>query len=91
VKIDGSSWIAVRCFENRDGRPRFAHTAPFHVQVPGKPLQPYQEEIDFLIGRVEDELKRHQGILPQSALAEYQQGLEIYRKIAKGAKKEANP
>jgi len=29
LTVDGSSWLAVRCYEERpDGRVRFAHTAP---------------------------------------------------------------
>ena len=35
VELDGSSWIAVRVFEDRpDGRIRFAHSSPVHVEVP---------------------------------------------------------
>ena len=86
LKMDSSSWVAVRCFEIRNNRPRFAHTAPFHIDVAGKPLRPRKEEIAFLIQRVEDELKRHQGVLPKAALAEYRRGLEIYRRIAKTAR-----
>src|SRR5262249_47317109 len=34
LTLDGSSWVAVRCFEDRpDGRVRFAHSGPFHVDV----------------------------------------------------------
>ncbi len=41
LMIDGSSWVAVRCFEDRrDGRIRFAHTGPFHIEVPDRPLRP---------------------------------------------------
>lgn len=86
MPLDASSWIAVRCIEQRDGRPRFAHTAPFHVEVPGKPLRPYRAEIDFLIERVETELKRNEGVLAEDALGEYRRGLEVYRAIAKTAK-----
>ena len=43
LKLDESSWVAVRCFEDRpDKRVRFAHTAPFHVEVTGKPLRPQE-------------------------------------------------
>ena len=41
-----------RCPKNRV---RFAHTAPFHIEVPGKPLRPRPAEIDFLIRRVEEQ------------------------------------
>ena len=34
LTLDGTSWVAVRCFEDRpDGRVRFAHSGPFHVDV----------------------------------------------------------
>src|SRR5262249_52736914 len=36
IQIDHSSWVAVRCFEDRaDKRVRFAHTGPCHVEVAG--------------------------------------------------------
>jgi hypothetical protein len=82
-----SSWIAVRCFENRqDKRVRFAHTAPFHVDVPGRPLRPGREEVEFLIRRIEAELSRNADVLPAAALEEYREALRIYRKIARNAR-----
>ena len=37
LPIDGPSWVAVRCFEDRpDRRVRFAHTGPWYVDVPGR-------------------------------------------------------
>lgn len=88
VSVDSSSWIVTRCFESRvDKRIRFAHTAPVHVDVKGKPLRPRQEEIGYLIERIEEELKRHENVLPESALQEYRQALAIYQKIAKSAVK----
>src|SRR5262249_15576731 len=65
VPIDGSSWIAVRCFEERpDGRPRFAHSAPVHVVVKDRPLRPRRAESEFLVKRVADQLSRSEGVLP---------------------------
>jgi len=87
INIDNSSWIAIRCFERRmDGRIRFAHTGPFHVKVKGKPLQPRKAEIDFLIKRMQKQIERNKGVLPEEALKEYRQALKIYQKIAKSAK-----
>ena len=35
LSIDGSSWVAVRCFEDRqDGQVRFAHSGPFRMLRP---------------------------------------------------------
>ena len=40
IPIEHSSWIALRCFENRkDKRPRFAHAAPTWIEVKEKPLR----------------------------------------------------
>src|SRR5437867_3708375 len=59
-RIDSSSWIAVRCFEDRpDKRVRFAHTGPVYIDVAGKPLRPQRAEVEFLIKRVEDQIKRN--------------------------------
>lgn len=87
VKFAESSWLIVRCFENRpDRRVRFAHTSPFHVDVPDKPVRPRRAEIDFLIKRVTDEITRSEKILPPAALEEYREALRIYEEIAKTAR-----
>jgi len=81
--LDGSSWVAVRCFEDRpDQRVRFAHTGPFHIDVAGRPLRPRKAEIEYLIGRVETQIQRSAAVLPAPALEEYREALRIYRKIA---------
>jgi hypothetical protein len=77
----------VRCFEDRaDKRIRFAHTAPFHIDVAGKPLRPRQVEIDFLIRRIETELARNAEVLPAAALEEYREALRIYQEMARHAR-----
>jgi hypothetical protein len=87
VTLDESSWLAVRCFEERpDKRTRFAHTAPFYIDIPARPLRPRRAEIEFLIKRIEDELARHTEVLPAAALDEYREALRIYRKIAETAR-----
>jgi len=87
IDINSSSWIAVRCFEQRpEGRCRFAHTGPFHVEVEGKPLKPRREEIDFLVDRIEKQIERNKGVLSQEALEEYRKALVIYQRIAGSAK-----
>ena len=87
LTVDQSSWIAVRCFEDRpDKRIRFAHTAPFHIEVPGKPLRPRRVEIEFLIARMEGELSRNASVLPAEGLDEYRDALRIYKEIAQGAR-----
>jgi hypothetical protein len=82
-----TSWIAVRVFMLENGRRvRFAHTAPWYVEVGGQPIRPRREETDYLIGRIREELRRNQGILPEAALAEYRKALRIYQDIARRAR-----
>jgi hypothetical protein len=87
VELDGSSWIAVRVFEDRpDGRIRFAHSSPVHVEVPGKPLRPRREEIEYFIRRMKEELERNQDVLRPEALEEYREALRVYDEIAEAAR-----
>ncbi len=87
VKLDGSSWIAVRAFEDRpDGRIRFAHSSPVHVEVPGRPLRPRREEVDYLIGRVKGELERNRPVLRPDGLKEYEEALRAYTEAANRAR-----
>ena len=87
LNVEGSYWVAVRCFEDRpDKRVRFAHSAPVHVDVPGKPVRPRRAEIDFLIKRIEEELARNAEVLPAAALDEYREALRTYRDIGRNAR-----
>jgi hypothetical protein len=83
VAFAGSGWVAVRCFEELPNkRVRFAHTSPFHIDIAGRPLRPRRHEVKYLIQRIKKELDRHEGVLPDEALAEYQRALAIYEEIA---------
>ncbi|MEW6306125.1 MAG: CehA/McbA family metallohydrolase [Verrucomicrobiota bacterium] len=86
LRVDNSSWLAVRCFEPRGRRERFAHTGPFHFNVFGKPLRPKRAEVEFLIKRVQDEIDRSRTVVPSEALKEYEFALEVYRRIAATAR-----
>jgi hypothetical protein len=87
IQITGSGWIAVRCFEDRqDKRVRFAHSGPVHIEVPGKPLRPRKEEVEYLIKRVQDQLARSEKVLAKEALDEYRAALQAYQEIAKTAR-----
>lgn len=81
--VQGSSWIAARCWEPRPGdRLRYAHTAPWHiVDMNARPPRPRRAEIDFLIQRVKSQIERSKDVLPAAARTEYQQALRIYEKI----------
>ncbi len=82
-----STWYAVRCFEPQPGgRERFAHSAPFHVEIEGKPLRPRPEVAAYLVERVRAEIERNKNVLDDAALAEYRSALEAYEAIAKTAR-----
>jgi hypothetical protein len=85
LPLDGTSWVAVRCFEKHGSRVRFAHTAPVHFDVPGKPLRPRRADVEYFIRRMEEELARNKGVLTAASLKEYQQALDVYRAIAEKA------
>ena len=77
-----SGWLAVRCWEDRPGgRFRFAHTAPWHVEVPGRPPRPWAEDKAYLVARVSAEIERSKGVLPADAIAEYEAALAAYRAL----------
>lgn len=87
VEITESSWFVVRCYESRPGgRVRFAHTAPWYVEIAGKPLRPRKAEVEFLCERVEQQLRRNTDVLPEAALAEYRETLLAYRNLLKDAR-----
>lgn len=87
IETEGSSWVAVRCFERQpNGRERFAHSGPIHVNVQDREIRPRRAEVEYLIKRVEDELNRHQGVLPEDALLEYTSALQFYRGKLKNAR-----
>lgn len=83
IEIDETSWATIRYLEQRPGkRLRFAHSGIFHFHVEGKPLRAKKEEIQFLIQRMEEQLERSQGVLKPDAIAEYEEALTTYRRIA---------
>jgi len=86
VAITDSSWIAVRCWEDRPGgRLRFAHTAPWQFTVAGRRNRPRRQESDWLIARGKNEINRNRDVLPAAALDEFRQSLSIYEEIARRA------
>jgi hypothetical protein len=82
VELSESGWFAVRAWEERPGgRFRFAHTAPWHVEIAGRPLRPRPEEKEFLVRRMKDEMARSRGVLPPEAFAEYERALAAYERL----------
>ena len=80
IEMEESGWVCVRCFEERGGgRVRFAHTAPWWVEVKGRPLRLRGEEKAFLVRRVEEEIARSKGIVGVQGMAEYEAALAHYK------------
>jgi hypothetical protein len=72
LTADESTWFTLRCYEpTADGRERFAHTAPWHIDVANAPLRPRREEVQFLIDRVDREIERNTGVLPDAFVTPY--------------------
>lgn len=82
VELATSGWVVVRCLEDRpDGRVRFAHTAPWWVDIEGWPHQPRREEVDYLVRRMDEEIARGRGVLSAEALAEYERARDQFAAI----------
>ncbi|MEQ2005775.1 MAG: CehA/McbA family metallohydrolase [Limisphaerales bacterium] len=87
LEIQESGWVAVRCFVRLpDGRLRFAHTAPWWVEIEGKPLRPRREQADWFVQRTEEEIARNTGVLSTEQLAEFHEALAAWKKIQATAK-----
>lgn len=83
LPITRTSWVAVRAFRVSGERVRFAHTAPWYVQLGDQPLRPTKDEIEFLIDNVKGQIERNRGVISPAALAEFEKALAIYQAIAK--------
>ncbi len=81
--IDRSVWVAARCFTKLpNGRERFAHTAPFYLEIPGKPIRPKSVELEFLTKRMQQEIQRNRYLLPAPALQEFHDALRFYQNLS---------
>ncbi len=84
LPLQDSAWVALRCWEDRPGgRTRFAHTAPWHFTVDGRPNRPRRDEIDWLIARARSEVDRNRDVLPSGAVEELRSAVKVYEDIAK--------
>ena len=87
VEMTESGWVAVRCLQiSPDGRIRFAHTAPWWVEIEGKPLRPKREQADWFVQRTEEEIARNTGVLSAEQLAEFHEALAAWKKIQASAR-----
>jgi len=82
--IEGSSWLAVRCFEkSTPENPRCAHTGPVWFDDPSRPLRAQARQLDYLREDIARQIERLKGILPPEALEEYTRALRAFER--KGA------
>ena len=82
VEFTSSSWLVVRCFEERaGGRFRFAHTAPWWFEIAGRPLRPKREHVNWFVARVEEEVRLNTGVIPDEGLAEFKAALATWKEI----------
>ncbi|HND55103.1 MAG TPA: hypothetical protein PLV92_21965, partial [Pirellulaceae bacterium] len=82
VRIGGTSWVAVRTFEQQaDRRVRFAHSAPVHFIVPERPIAPRQAEREYLIARTKAEIERNRPVVGPDALQEFETALRYYERL----------
>lgn len=87
VEFTDSGWIAVRYSEpSSNGGTRFAHTAPWWVEIEGKPLRPRREQADWFVQRTEEEITRNTGVLSAEQLAEFHEARAAWKKIQANAK-----
>ena len=77
-----SGWFAIRVFEkNEEKRIRFAHSAPWFVEVSGTTLGPRKEELDHILGTIDREISRNRGVLDDKSLKEFQTAREFYQRL----------
>lgn len=83
LPIQSSGWMAVRVFESHPGgRVRFAHSAPWYLQVQGTEVAPAKDEMDYLLQRCRRELERSRELIGPAGTAEYEEALRYYEQIA---------
>ena len=77
-----SGWFAVRFWQPMpDGQSRFVHSAPWYVNVNGQPIEVLEEEKQYLVRRMKDEIERSQRVVSDAALQEYVQALAFYESL----------
>ena len=77
-----SGWVALRCFEDLPGeKVSFAHTNPVFMDVAGHPQKPRRRDAEFFVQRMNEEIARNTGVLPDESLSEYHKAKAIYEEI----------
>jgi len=86
ASLHGSGWLALRCFEDLpNAKVSFAHTNPVFVDVSNTPLIPRRRDAEFFVQRMNEEITRNTGILPEESLAEYRKAKAIYEAVLERA------
>jgi hypothetical protein len=87
IEITESGWLAVRCGqEGQGGRFAFAHTAAWWFDLGGALVHPRRKEIEWLAGRVREEIARNRPVLSAEHLAEYEEALAFYERLLHDAR-----
>ena len=87
IEFESSSWMAVRCTQKMpNGNISFAHSAPFFFMKQNEPIRPRKVEAQYLLERVENEIRRHQQVLTPEQLEEYHAARKFYREQLKVAR-----
>lgn len=82
IRPQRSGWIAVRWWENSpDGQVRFAHSAPWYMEVDQQPVQIARREKQYLMDRMSAEINRSRDVVPPEALEEYHQAQRFYASL----------
>src|SRR5262249_54352826 len=97
IPVEHSSWVAVRCYESRDGVPGQAPAARPATETDGArffyahtapvhyeidgPVRPREKEVKYFTKRMELEIARNRGVLSADEVAEYEKALALYREI----------
>ena len=82
VEVPRSGWVAVRFWEPRpDGQSRFVHSAPWYVEVAGRPTEILQDEKDYLLSRIKNEIARSKDVISDQATQEYVRAVEFYESL----------
>jgi hypothetical protein len=82
ASLQNAGWLALRCFEDLPGeKVSFAHTNPVFMDVAGHPRKPRRRDAEFFVQRMNEEIARNTGVLPDESLSEYHKAKAIYEEI----------
>ena len=87
LKIDSSSWIVARCFENQtDDNVRFAHTSPIFINVENKQFRMNDDALEWFISQLNqlilkaEENNEIDKTEQKEAIDLYEQAIDVFNK-----------